>query len=178
MTRPGLRLQLNLEVTPARGEVNRSLLRDLMRATLDQENLDAPAEVSLTITDDARIQEMNRQYRQVDAPTDVLSFPLLSDDDLSGAGEFVTAPDGVIHLGDVVVSLPRAREQAADYGHPLKREVGYLVVHGLLHLLGYDHETAEDQCRMRQREEEVLAAADLARHARAIPSSLPTPEIT
>jgi probable rRNA maturation factor len=151
--------------------MNRTLLRALINAALDQENLDAPAEVSLTITDDARIQEMNRQYRQVDAPTDVLSFPLLSDDDLAGAGEFVTAPDGVIHLGDVVVSLPRAREQAAEYGHPLKREVGYLVVHGVLHLLGYDHDTDADQRRMRQREEEVLAAADLTRHARSIASS-------
>ncbi len=177
MTRPGLRLQLNLEVTPARGEVPRALLRALISAALDQENLDAPAEVSLTITDDERIQAMNRQYRHVDAPTDVLSFPLLSDDDLAGAGDFVTAPDGLIHLGDVVVSLPRAREQAAEYGHPLKREVGYLVVHGVLHLLGYDHDTEADQRRMRQREEEVLAAADLARHARSVPSST-VPETT
>ena len=75
-----------------------------------------------------------------------------------GKGDFVTAPDGIIHLGDVVVSLERAREQAADFGHPLKREVGYLVVHGVLHLLGFDHEDAAGKQAMRQLEEAILAA--------------------
>ena len=84
MTRPGLVLQFNMEIQPKRGEVVRTRLRQLITAALDMENLDAPAEVSLTITSDARIQEMNRQYRQVDAATDVLSFPLLSDADLAG----------------------------------------------------------------------------------------------
>jgi len=158
MTKPGVRLKLNLEVEPARGEVNTTRIRRLLTTALDLENLDAPAEVGLTITDDARIQEMNRQYRQVDAATDVLSFPLLSEADLKGRGDFVTAPDGLVHLGDVVVSLPRAREQAAEFGHSLQRELGYLIVHGLLHLLGYDHETEADQRRMREREEAILAA--------------------
>lgn len=156
MTRPGLKLQFNLEVEAKRGEVNRTRLRQLITAALDMENLDAPTEVSLTVTSDERIRDLNRQYRKVDAATDVLSFPLLSHADLDGRGSFVTAPDGVLHLGDVVVSLERAREQAAEFGHPLKREMGYLVIHGLLHLLGYDHDTADEKRTMREREEAVL----------------------
>jgi probable rRNA maturation factor len=108
--------------------------------------------ISLHLVDDAEIRALNRLHRQIDAATDVLSFPLQP----SPAGEFVLPPGAPVHLGDVVVSHPRAVAQAAEYGHAISREVAYLVAHGVLHILGYDHEDAEDQRRMRQREEEVL----------------------
>jgi probable rRNA maturation factor len=154
-----LNLDLNLEVEPAVGEWDEARVVRLITAALVSQGVTQPAEVGLTITDDASIQALNQQYRQVDAPTDVLSFPLLSDADLKGQGSFVTAPDGILHLGDVVVSLPRAREQAAEYGHSLERELGYLIVHGVLHLLGFEHEHQDDQGRMRSLEEAILAAA-------------------
>jgi probable rRNA maturation factor len=154
-----LNLDLNLEVAPAVGEWDEARVVRLITAALVSQGVTQPAEVGLTITDDASIQALNQQYRQVGASTDVLSFPLLSDADLKGQGSFVTAPDGILHLGDVVVSLPRAREQAAEFGHSLERELGYLIVHGVLHLLGFDHEHQDDQRRMREVEEAILAAA-------------------
>ena len=159
MEHPTLNLDLNLEVEPAAGEWDEARAVRLITAALVSQGVTQPAEVGLTITDDTSIQALNLQYRQVDAPTDVLSFPLLSDADLTGRGTFVTAPDGILHLGDVVVSLPRAREQAVEYGHSLQRELGYLIVHGVLHLLGFDHEHEADQRRMREMEEAILAAA-------------------
>lgn len=117
-------------------------------------------EVDITFVDDARIQELNRQYRGTDCPTDVLSFP----QEEQGPGEppVVTGPGNFL-LGDVVVSLETASRQAEEYGHGLEREVAYLVVHGVLHLLGYDHDTAEEGSRMRAREEKILGGLGLAR---------------
>jgi probable rRNA maturation factor len=110
------------------------------------------------VVDDDTIRALNRAYRGKDRPTDVLSFPL---DD--GSGEFVLPPGAPRHLGAIVVSLPRALEQAREYGHSPAREFGYLVTHGLLHLLGYDHEAPEEQRAMRAREEAALLAVGLAR---------------
>lgn len=128
----------------------------------------APArcEVSVTLVNDAAIQALNRDYRGVDAPTDVLSFS-----QLEGTGP---APHGLpaeypVPLGDIVVSVPRVRAQALDYGHGEERELGFLLVHGLLHLLGYDHEAPEDARAMRALEEDVLAAADLTRESTPAP---------
>lgn len=167
------RLKLTLEMpVPRAAEVAEAGLRHLVETALALEGIGQRAEVGLTVTDDATIQEMNRRFRQVDAPTDVLAFPLLEPGqveraagragaDGSGrppAGGFVDPPDGILHLGDVVVSLARAREQADQYGHSAGRELSYLVVHGVLHLLGYDHESVPDKERMRQREELILAS--------------------
>jgi probable rRNA maturation factor len=128
----------------------------------------APArcEVSVTLVDDAGIQELNRDYRGVDAPTDVLSFS-----QLEGAGPALRAlpAEYPVPLGDIVVSVPRMRAQALDYGHGEARELGFLLVHGLLHLLGHDHETPEDARAMRALEEDVLAAAALTRDAAPAP---------
>jgi probable rRNA maturation factor len=159
MPHPTLNLDLNYEIEPAAGEVDEARLVRLVTASLAAEGVEQPAEVGLTLCDDEAIRKLNLQYRQLDEATDVLSFPLLSEADLAGKGKFVTAPDGILHLGDVVVSLPRARAQAEEFGHSLDRELGYLVVHGVLHLLGFDHEHEADQKRMRQLEEDVLAAA-------------------
>lgn len=145
---------INIEVESAfAGQVDVAFLRRLVETTLAQEGITAVPVVSLYITDDDEVRELNRQYRGVDATTDVLSFPLLD----NKTSPFVAPPDGRLHLGDVMVSYPRAVEQAADYGHSVDRELSYLVVHGLLHLLGYDHETDEDQTKMRVHEEAVLS---------------------
>jgi len=97
------------------------------------------AEVSVTFVGNSKIKELNKTYRKKDEVTDVLSFPI--DDEL---------------LGEVIISLPRAVEQAEDYGHSLRREVGFLMVHGLLHILGYNHKSDADKAEMRKAEEELL----------------------
>lgn len=118
------------------------------------------AEVSVTLVDDDQIQELNRSYRAQDRPTDVLSFALREGED----GFVPPAGAGIPELlGDVVISAPRARAQASEYGHSLERELGYLLTHGILHLLGYDHETEAGAAAMRAEEEAVLAAVGLSR---------------
>lgn len=119
-------------------------------------------EVSVSLVDDETIRDLNRQYRGNDAPTDVLSFSQI-EGDCSSLGSW---PDGVpVPLGDIVVSMPRVRSQAAEFGHSAAREYGYLLAHGLLHLLGFDHEAPDDAASMRAAEEEVLEAAGLRRDA-------------
>lgn len=115
----------------------------------------AGCEVSLTLTDNAQIWQLNRQFREVDRPTDVLSFPQYQ------AGE---RPLPHSSLGDIVISLPKMAEQAAAYGHGQKRELIFLFVHGLLHLLGYDHEiSAAEERRQFARQDEVLQALNILR---------------
>ena len=127
------------------------------KAAARLEGLSALTEVSVTFVDDGMIQMLNRDYRGIDAPTDVLSFPL--DDD----GGFEAVPGMPRMLGDIIISLQRARDQAAEYGHDVNREVMYLAVHGFLHLLGYDHDSPEEQKRMREQEERILRELDLGR---------------
>lgn len=117
------------------------------------EGLDGRYELAVSLVADERIRELNREHRELDAVTDVLSFPLLDDD----SAQFVLPSDHPTHIGDVVIAVGRMREQAAEYGHAVEREVAYLTVHGVLHLLGYDHEDDEDRVHMRAREEEILA---------------------
>lgn len=121
------------------------------------------SEVSLSLVDDERIHELNREYRGVDSPTDVLSFALREESEEEpeiSTGEFELADD---LLGDIIISVPRAREQAMEYGHSLARELVYLAVHGTLHLMGYDHEQDEERRAMRLKEEEVMARLGLER---------------
>jgi probable rRNA maturation factor len=108
--------------------------------------------LSLHLVSDATIRDLNATHRDQDAATDVLSFPLHTADET----EFVLPPGQTDSLGDVVVSYPRAVAQACEYGHSLDRELAYLVAHGTLHILGYDHETEPEKEQMRQREEEAL----------------------
>ena len=125
-----------------------------------QDKAPAWCEVSVALVDEAEIQELNRQYRGIDAPTDVLSF---SQGEGSGLTLADFPPEMPVPLGDIVVSIPRMRAQAVDYGHGEGREFGFLLVHGLLHLLGYDHQTPEETGTMRAAEEDLLAAAGLER---------------
>jgi probable rRNA maturation factor len=108
------------------------------------------------LVDDTTIQALNAEHRSIHTPTDVLSFPLVSSD-------FVTPPNEPVHLGDVVVSYPRAVAQAEEYGHSVDRELAYLVAHGVLHVLGYDHEEESERLRMRHREEEALGPLGFTR---------------
>lgn len=117
------------------------------------------AEVGITLTDEETIHRLNRDYRGVDAPTDVLSFALEEGEDEPAAGE-EEIPD---LLGDIIICLPYARRQAEEYGHSFQRELLYLTVHGLLHLLGHDHQMEEERRRMRAEEEKFLAEAGWSR---------------
>ena len=130
----------------------RMLVRRCCNAVLRMENFSDPAEVSVTFVNNSQIQEYNREYRGKDMPTDVLSFPMGEN------GVYDTDPStGAKILGDILISMEKAVEQADIYGHSLQREVGYLTVHSMLHLLGYDHENEGlDRVRMREKEEEVM----------------------
>lgn len=128
-------------------------LERLASRALETEGVSPPAELSILLADDATIHELNRTYRDTDAPTDVLSFA-------QGEGEPFALPEGAArHLGDVAISVDTARRQAAEYGLILQDEVSHLLVHGVLHLLGYDHQDAEDAAAMRLQEERILGAA-------------------
>jgi probable rRNA maturation factor len=127
--------------------------RSLVRSIVARELPDAQhAVIGLHLVGDETIRALNAEHRGKDAHTDVLSFPL---HDPHGM-RFVLPPDQPPHLGDVVVSYPRAVEQASAFGHSLERELAYLVAHGVLHVLGYDHEQDADRRGMRQKEEEAL----------------------
>lgn len=130
------------------------LVKAAVYATLAYEDFEALAEVSVTFTDNEGIREINREHRNIDAATDVLSFPMLKDGDCTTD---VNHSTGAVVIGDIVISLERAREQAKEFGHSFTREMAFLTVHSVLHLLGYDHVTSEDDDRMmRARQNAVL----------------------
>ena len=130
------------------------LLREAIETTLDFEDYGAVCEVSVTFTDNEGIQELNKKFRNMDKPTDVLSFPLL---DFEGECEEPPINEIISNLGDIVISLEKAKEQAEEFGHSFKREVAFLAVHSMLHLLGYDHERGEEEDKeMRAKQTEIM----------------------
>lgn len=137
----------------------RLLIRRCCTAVLQEEHFGDDAEVSVCFVDNQRIHELNKAYRNVDRETDVLSFPLGEN------GVYDTNMNtGAKLLGDIVISVPKAMEQAKVYNHSLQREIGFLTVHSMLHLLGYDHENGGiEQVHMREKEEEVLTKIGLKR---------------
>lgn len=138
----------------------RMLVRRCCHAVLVQEEFEGSAEISVTFVDDARIHALNKQHRNIDKATDVLSFPLGEN------GVYDTNPEtGAKMLGDIVISMERAVQQAEEYGHPLQREVAFLTVHSMLHLLGYDHVNGGlEAVHMREKEEAVLTQLGLKRN--------------
>lgn len=130
-----------------------ALMKKIAQIALEARPLPAAAEVSVVLCDDRAIRRLNSKWRGVDAPTDVLAFPQLTDDDWQDPAV------RQVMLGDIVLSLESAARQAKEYGHSTEREILYLFTHGLLHLLGHDHLEEDDRCRMRRREEEIMAAA-------------------
>jgi len=142
-------------------------LQTVMERVLLAENAPDEIEISLVITGQERIQELNREYRGLDSPTDVLSFAMsesaMSQHAMSEQKqeqeqvEFLEPPDGRTHLGEIIISYPQAVLQAAETGHSIKKEMAVLIVHGVLHILGYDHEIPEKEPAMTAREKEILA---------------------
>jgi len=133
-----------------------ALIRQGIVATLESEEIYEDVEVSLLLIDNKEIKHLNNEYRNVNESTDVLSFPMY--DNLEEALD-----EDYLYLGDIVISGEQAVEQAKDYGHSVEREIGYLTVHSVLHLLGYDHIDEEDKKVMRKREEEILEKMNLKR---------------
>ena len=129
-----------------------SLLERAARLTLDLESASSDSDMTIVLTDDAQLHELNREYLNVDAPTDVLSFPAGEED----------PETGIPYLGDILISIPRAAQQAQAAGHPVEAEVQLLVVHGTLHLLGHDHAGAEEKARMWNSQSEVMSKLGLA----------------
>jgi probable rRNA maturation factor len=127
-----------------------SLIQDAMSCVLRHESITADGEVSLLFVDNDKIQLLNKEYRGKDSITDVLSFPQYE----SIKNDGIT--DSFVYLGDIVISLDQAKLQAAEFGHAIEREIVYLVVHSLLHLLGYDHMVDKDKTEMRAHEKVVL----------------------
>ncbi len=118
-------------------------------------------EIVLTFVDDEMIRELNEQYRGIDKPTDVLSFSMSEQTDEEPIIIYENKPEE--QLGDIVISAPAAKRQSEEYGHSLEREIGFLFVHGLLHLLGYDHQDERSEHRMFQKQEQILQLAGLLR---------------
>lgn len=152
----GDRYTIHVQIEPAfAGEVDPELLREAAAATLRALGVDQ-AEMTVVVTDEAQIQALNRDYRGVDRPTDVLSFPAGEEPDADLPPEL--AAELGRYLGDVVIAYPYAARQAARFGHAVEDELRLLVVHGTLHLLGYDHATAEEQAAMWAVQDAVLQA--------------------
>jgi probable rRNA maturation factor len=144
-----------------------ALLENILQKAGEEEGIDQ-GEVALTFVDNARIHELNLEYRGIDRPTDVLSFAMneSGEDELDiiyevEEGEALEDVPDV--LGDIIISVTRAQEQAEEYGHSLERELGFLFVHGFLHLLGYDHQDEASEAEMMSKQEKVLAQVGLTR---------------
>ena len=158
-----------ISVTGARSGINSpalaAMLRRTVKAALAAEDMELPCEINILLTDDEGIREVNREMRDIDRATDVLSFPMF---DLL-PGEHPDEMDAdpatdLIPLGDMCISVERARAQAEEYGHSFEREICYLAVHSVLHLLGYDHlDEGEMKKQMRAREEEIMKQLKLER---------------
>ena len=139
------------------------IIHEVVLAALDYEKCPYEAEVSVVLTDNEGIHQLNRQFRNIDRPTDVLSFPMCEYDRpadfdrLEEDAEACFNPEtGELLLGDIVISVEKVKEQAADYGHSVKREIAFLTVHGMLHLLGYDHMEDDERLVMEKKQEEIL----------------------
>jgi probable rRNA maturation factor len=154
-------LQVKVEVTKKLNE----LMEKAIKACLDVENFSIPCEVNVMLVDNDRIKQINSEYRNMDKPTDVLSFPIV---DMyegkinSDEGDY-NLDDDVMILGDIIISLEKAKEQSVEYGHSFERELAFLLTHGVFHLLGYDHDTEEREKIMFQKQDAVLGMLNLER---------------
>ncbi|NLM09525.1 MAG: rRNA maturation RNase YbeY [Clostridiaceae bacterium] len=143
----------------------KALFMEAINAAMENEQVQFPVLISILLVENDEIQRINLQYREKDSVTDVLSFPMLDMED----GVFISEPgemdmdQGRLFLGDIVISVPKAIEQAKAYGHSVERELAFLVTHGLLHLLGYDHNIPEREQKMKKRQEAALSSIGLPR---------------
>lgn len=143
-----------MTVTPQMEQIMSSVLAK----TAEIHKIKPECEVSLVLVDDEYIHELNREYRGINRPTDVLSFALEEGDE----PDVYDGPEEAL-LGDIIISLETAARQAVEYNHSLERELAFLTVHGMLHLLGYDHEEDEERQKMRQQEEQILVQLGISR---------------
>ena len=139
------------------GYIDEAWLESLAREVLAAEGIESSSEISLVITDQERIRGLNSTYLGRDEPTDVISFSMLPEYSGTDLASFVSPPDGIKHLGEVIISYPQAVIQAEECKHTVKRELAILLIHGVLHLLGYDHEEPETEQKMRAREAAILS---------------------
>ena len=159
MPENGLQAEIDVQIAPDyAGELSAERLRAVALAVLQAEDRTGagPSELTLVITDDDGIRVLNRDFLGYDVPTDVLAFPALED-----GGPFVAAPEAGGYLGDVIVSYPRAVAQAQEHGHSPRQELDLLIVHGILHLLGYDHAGDESKAAMWARQDAILAGISI-----------------
>jgi probable rRNA maturation factor len=137
-----------------RALVDKGWIRKIVRQVLRAESVAPPYEVSLVFTDSGTVTRLNRDYRGIDEPTDVLAFYMLPQN--GACSSFALPPDGVNRLGEIIISYPQALEQAKEQGHPLERELTLLIIHGILHLLGYNHEEPDEEHKMREMERDLV----------------------
>lgn len=146
-----------------------ALAKNVIMYTMEHECFPYEAEVNVTLVDLEEIHRINREFRQIDRPTDVLSFPLLAYEEPGDFSKLEEDPDnfnpdtGEILLGDIILCVPKILEQAKEYGHSVRREYAFLIVHSMLHLFGYDHMTEEDAARMEQKQNEILDKLQISR---------------
>jgi probable rRNA maturation factor len=151
--------EINIDIkAPYRRRLTQKWLREVVDVTLSTKKIDRPVELSLIITGDEEVHRLNRDYRGIDATTDVISFALSENTDDT---KFITPPDRISRLGEVIISYPQAIRQAKENKQTIKAEIAWLVVHGLLHLLGYDHQDNASEAVMRKREDKILKEIDL-----------------
>lgn len=141
------------------------LIEKAVGFSLESEDFPLEPEISFILCDDEKIRELNKNHREIDAPTDVLSFPMLEYiDGIAQAEDYdFDMSEDLLMLGDIVISLETATRQADEYGHSLEREIAFLATHGIFHLLGYDHETKEEESIMLGKQESVLEKLGLTR---------------
>ena len=139
-------------------EINYKLIEKVISEALRYEGVNDNTEVSVTIVDNEEIRKINNKVRNIDRATDVLSFPLIDFDN-----ESLPDDGSKIYLGDIIISIERAKEQAKEYGHSIDREIGFLTAHSMLHLLGYDHMVPEEEKEMFAKQEEILNNLGLRR---------------
>lgn len=159
----GIIVKIDVEINDETGIVEEKdidIVSNLLSKAAELEQLEGEFEVSVTFVDNERIQEINREYRDKDQVTDVISFAM---NEVGEEEMEIIGLEGPNVLGDIIISIPKAEEQAKTYQHSFQRELGFLAVHGFLHLLGYDHMTMEEEERMFSRQEDILSAYGLKR---------------
>ena len=139
-------------------QVDRKLIDAVIQKSLEYENIENDCEISVTIVDSEEIHQLNKKFRDIDRSTDVLSFPLIDFNK-----EKMPPKSVFVYLGDIVINIERAKEQAIEYGHSLRRELGFLTAHSMLHLLGYDHMIPDEEKIMFKKQEDILNLLELRR---------------
>lgn len=146
-----------------------TLAKDVISFTMEHEHFPFEAEISLTLTDNEGIWKVNKEFREIDRPTDVLSFPMLEYDvpgdfsQIENQTECFNPDTGEILLGDIIISVDKVREQAEEYGHSMQREFAFLIVHSMLHLFGYDHMEEQEAAVMEGKQREILECLNILR---------------